>query len=95
MSDFCNCDVGDQADYWFERRLVARIQHICCECDGVIEPGDEYVYKVYIYDGEFGTHKTCEYCDHTRKELEALGMCPGIGELEMAWKQAYGSNAKA
>ena len=39
------------------RSPVARIGHVCAECDGGIVPGERYEVTVVIEDGEFITHK--------------------------------------
>jgi hypothetical protein len=92
MSDYCSCD-GDPADIYKERIIKARKIHTCSECGNDIERGDEYTQVKYLYDGEWTLEKWCEYCRHDYKILIGMGMCPYLGDLEDAWKSAFGKGA--
>lgn len=36
--------------------------HKCKECGRKITKGESYLYEAYIFDGDFGHHKTCNHC---------------------------------
>ena len=47
----------------FEERIVrARKEHICCECNEPIKPGETYEYYRGLYDGYWSVYRTCAIC---------------------------------
>lgn len=48
---------------------VARINHRCCECSGIIAPLDVYERTWGIWDGIPYTFKTCGHCEEARDWL--------------------------
>jgi len=58
---------------------VARKQHQCCECGGIIEPLDVYERTKGQWDGEFSVYKVCVPCIEARDWL--------INETE--WKRDF------
>ena len=81
----CYCD-ADPADVWNEKRRKARKNHVCSECGETIEPKEEYTYISCLSDGDWGTFKLCEYCEHDWEVLVKAGHCQLIGGLEEAWR---------
>ncbi len=68
---------------WKTCMPTARIRHRCCECYGVIEPGERYHLDSGVWDGEGESFKTCLQCDEIRTE-EQRGMhgdCIAFGYL--------------
>ena len=49
---------------------VARKQHQCCECGGIIEPLDVYQRISGVWDGIPGSFKTCTPCTEARDFYE-------------------------
>lgn len=49
---------------------VARKQHKCCECGGIIEPLDVYQYISGVWDGQPDSFKTCTPCTEARDFYE-------------------------
>jgi hypothetical protein len=48
----------------------ARINHICCECRGVIQKGETYTYHHGVWDGRGASFKMCVDCDELRVEVD-------------------------
>ncbi len=74
-------DEDDEEVLVFERNSahVARKNHLCCECQRVIRPGERYHKFVgkwenstFSDDGYFGEHKTCEACEDDWGKLMAV-----------------------
>lgn len=51
-----------------ERR--ARRAHKCCECYGMIRPGEKYHYHHGVWDGEALDYKVCADCEALRTECD-------------------------
>ena len=80
METGCSCDIDydDVAVIWTETHPVAHKQHKCCECRGVIQPGERYVVVRSLYDGAWSTSKVCWTCNAIRQDLAP---CAPLGEL--------------
>lgn len=63
----------------------ARKYHRCCECGGVIKPGERYHVHSGIWSGAPGSYKNCADCEVIRCELDE---CVAFGQL------SYEGNAK-
>jgi hypothetical protein len=61
MSDYPSC--------WTDSHPTARIRHRCCECGGVIEPGEKYHIFSGVWDGEPSRYKTCSDCQSIRRGI--------------------------
>jgi hypothetical protein len=48
---------------------TARKPHKCCECRGLITPGEKYHRFSGIWDGEADTYKTCADCQKLREDV--------------------------
>lgn len=61
----------------------ARLRHRCCECNGVIEPGERYYRFSGVWDGEPQAFKTCSDCEKIRDEQQRRmdGDCIAFGYL--------------
>ncbi len=73
-----------------ESTPTARIRHRCCECDGVVEPGQQYQRITGVWEGAGQSFKTCLPCvslraAYTAQVLEegywASDFVPGLGDL--------------
>ena len=63
---------------------TARRPHVCCECGGRIEAGEQYHYHSGVWDGEASDHKVCLDCEALRKVCDEDAMHDeqtGLGEL--------------
>ena len=56
-------------EFFNKEIVVAEKQHVCYECDGVIEPSREYESVTGKWDGELLTFKTCSPCLEIRDKL--------------------------
>lgn len=56
-------------DFNSTTHVVARKQHQCCECGGIIAPLDVYERVAGTWDGNFSTFKTCQHCETARDWL--------------------------
>ncbi|HEX7767092.1 MAG TPA: hypothetical protein VF443_10285 [Nitrospira sp.] len=84
----CGCD-DDGPEAFCEVTRKARIEHRCCECRGVIAPGQTYEYASGIWDGDPRAFKTCSLCVEARKQhadqLTRYDCQPCFGELYEGW----------
>lgn len=79
----CICDSGWDADgpsVFNERRFIARKNHACCECGGVIRPGERYERTDGCWDGRWETYKTCGICLRIRGEYCCSWVYGGLRE---------------
>ncbi len=70
---------GDEATLYRARKKTANRSHVCCECGDTIKPRDQYHHAAMLFDGSWGTYKTCLACvdigDHftwTSRAIECL-----------------------
>lgn len=83
----CNCEVWPE--FYDTVQRVARKEHKCDECQGVIPKGTKYHYGAGKTDGDFWWYKLCLKCDEDWSMLEGLwdnsrsteDLCRCIGEL--------------
>jgi len=68
----CSCDIYDGPEFYDVKIVIARKQHECCECQGVINPGQKYERVTGRWEHEFSTFKTCIPCRSIR-----LDYCSG------------------
>lgn len=77
------CDCGDGPETYRETRPVARREHTCCECRGVIRAGETYRSLWGVWEGEAHTYKTCLDCLNLegwmRDDYDCF--CPTFGNL--------------
>lgn len=70
-------------------RPRARKRHRCCECCGVIEPGEVYEQDSGIWDGEPERFRTCLPCAELRRRysdsLKADGDHDGVAYTYLFW----------
>lgn len=62
---------------------VAKKEHRCQECGRIIQPGEQYLYETFLWDGKFGFHKTCADCWSIRTSFFGAGFQYGgiLGDL--------------
>jgi hypothetical protein len=77
MTD-CSCvyvslDCGERPAFHSSTKPIARVTHVCNECDAPINPGEQYERSVGCWDGEFTMFKTCPVC----LELRGAFFCEG------------------
>lgn len=73
MSD-CYCDY-EPSTIWNVTEPKARIHHQCCECLGLIKPGERYKKADSLFDGRWSTYKRCADCQHIACELNRMLPC--------------------
>jgi hypothetical protein len=75
MSFSCDCsnDGGTPPELYNEEYPTARKEHKCCECGGVIKPGQKYHKAKGMWEGEFRTYKTCMPCNNIREHYCSYG----------------------
>jgi hypothetical protein len=61
MTADCYCD-DDMPSFYRATVSKARKPHQCGECGRKIKPGERYEAVAAIWDGNFGTAKTCSHC---------------------------------
>lgn len=52
-----------------ERNPTARKSHKCCECHGIIQPGEKYELFSGVWEGRGESFKTCHECAEIRKAI--------------------------
>lgn len=62
---------------------VARKEHRCCECQGLIQPGERYHRHWGVWNGEAATYKVCEDCEALRSRVDK-------DEVHLDEKTAFG-----
>lgn len=67
----------------------ARKQHRCCECRGVIEPGEFYHIHQGIWDGVPERYKVCVDCEEMREGLNRGAGYEDMVPLEGLIEEAY------
>jgi hypothetical protein len=89
MTMECTCALfgeGEEPSVLRTTWYKARRAHQCCECQGVIQPGDRYEYVSGCWEGEWSHFSTCVGCAHMRDGL-ACGCGAVFGELaEVVWE---------
>ena len=80
-------DWGDPAEFYHEEHRKARKEHVCCECDETIKPGEMYEHVTGKWEDEIMTYKTCDLCVRIRNEY----CCSWVfGQLREEIRQALG-----
>lgn len=62
---------------------VARKAHRCEECGDPINPGEQYSYWSFKYDGHLGTFKSCRRCEYDRFRVAEHELAEGCGGSEI------------
>ena len=77
----CVCDWrtedNDQPALFSEKMVKARKEHKCCECHEPIKPGNIYELVKGLWQGDWGTYKTCRVCAQIRKDFMSCGWIYG------------------
>ena len=68
------------SDFQTESTPTARKEHKCCECYGVVQPGQQYSLVTGCWDGDMDTFKTCMPCVEARTWATAQPEWGGDGE---------------
>ena len=72
----CDCSDFEAPAVFEEITRRSRKRHRCCECKGLIEPGQHYWESRGLWDGEWSTHRTCGACyvvAHTMLPCYSIG----------------------
>ena len=59
----------DHPAIYEETTRKAAKAHRCCECRRTIEKGDAYHEVRGLWDGQWGTYRTCARCERVRNAL--------------------------
>ena len=57
-------------EVYVHERPKARKKHTCCECRGVIQPGELYHRHRGVWDGRGCSFRVCNDCEAIRKEMD-------------------------
>ena len=63
----CSCHADDAAEILDEKIHCAVKEHKCCECGGIIQPGDHYEKAECMQNGRRRYYKTCLPCRRVRQ----------------------------
>ncbi len=86
------------AKFCEQNTVTARKPHPCCECRLPIRPGERYERTVGVWDGDFQSYATCEFCVWLRERVigsESEAGCsvneshPGFGFLYEALGEGH------
>lgn len=56
---------------------IAKKEHRCYECGRAIQPGEQYLYETFYWEGKFEAHKTCADCWSIRTSFFGAGFTYG------------------
>src|SRR5688500_8611718 len=65
----CEIDFDGYCSGWRETPRMARKEHKCKPCGGVIRRGENYIEHFDIYEGEANREACCLACDRDREEF--------------------------
>ncbi len=65
-----------------ERRVKARKQHECFECQLPIRVGEQYLACAGLWDGDWRTYRLCATCEWLRERVAASERKVGCGSHE-------------
>lgn len=80
MTVSCDYDTPTLSTF---KKVKAAKDHVCCECHGIIRKGEVHEFWKSLYDGEWGTCRTCPDCRVVICELTRLlgdGHCGWLSE---------------
>jgi hypothetical protein len=88
----CDCSI-DSSDYgvgelYSETIRKARKEHKCCECHETIKAGNLYEVAKALWDGTWGSYKTCITCRTIRNHYCPSGFA--LGELAEQIRECLG-----
>lgn len=73
--------------------VTARKRHICSECGGGIEPGEEYRRHAGRFDGRFYSYRLCGLCQQAwnwfSREYDPDPETHGIGDLATHLEESW------
>ena len=85
----CCTDYDDSPVFFAEVWRRARVSHVCCECRGIINPGEDYQTLSGKWDGGVLSYKTCAACVDLRDSMNAV-VCVPIGDLWLVYLDYLG-----
>lgn len=90
----CDCSL-DTYDYdasaiYFDKLVIARKSHVCCECKRTIQAGEQYENVRAMYETVWGTYKTCLGCYRLRQAFCPRGWL--FGDLAYQIEECIGFN---
>ena len=59
-------------NFFSEKIITAKKDHICTECGNIIKKGNPYEYVIGKWGADFEIYKTCKTCRNIRKDLSNL-----------------------
>ena len=66
----CGIDGEGPSAFW-RSNPKAKKEHKCCECFSLIGIGETYELSKGVWDGKFGSFRTCEICSKVRSAAHA------------------------
>ena len=77
----CDCSISTwdlEKPVIHEAKIVeAKKKHVCCECNGTINPGEKYERVKGLWEGRFDLVKTCLPCMRIRNHYCCGGFIYG------------------
>ena len=73
----CDCYWDNPPTFYDCRTVKGRKEHRCSECLRTIEKGEQHEYVKGLWDGDFGTFRTCGDCMAMTGEIEVTCWCHG------------------
>jgi len=67
----CQIDNDEPATLWEEDVVIARKQHVCRCCRGLIRAGQPYTKHFSLFDGDVTSEKKCAACSLMAEEFLA------------------------
>lgn len=63
--------MGEQPSCYTHAKPRAKKEHKCCECHGMIAPGETYHRISGVWDGSASTFKRCQVCQEIAEAIDA------------------------
>lgn len=72
----------EYADVSTDKLKVARKEHKCGDCGGVIRRGEKYRHTTFLFEGEWSTSKECRRCAFDRLRIIQHELAEGCHRSE-------------
>jgi hypothetical protein len=87
----CSCvylGEGEEADIFREKTVKGRKEYKCIECGDTIKKGESHECAEWLYEGEWGSARTCLVCVNIRKSVFCYEYT--IGSLKQTILEEFG-----
>lgn len=77
------CFVYDEyAELYREKKIKAKKEHLCTECNKTIFKNETYQYVFTIFQGDATSIKVCSICQDKRQKIHDIEINHGCSESE-------------